>query len=216
MLVRWSTTTSAALPAWRSVSRLLDVAGVVRLQVDQQFLCSARLTPNIVTFRAPMEAMACHRSCSSAAQTPQQPLVLSSALCDSKPFVTARRGRGRRRRSVVQFSATLAEPRTSQTGSSDFDQPLMQRPRSRESRWLLKLTLSYAKANLTAGCHGGCMFECCSLCQAASHSSTVVFTCPCTVRAVMTSCYVQPATAKYVRIEGGGRPVAAQRLYLPV
>ena len=81
-----------------------------------------------------MEAMACHRSCPSAAQTPQQPLVLGSALCDSKPFVTARRGRGRRRRSVVQFSATLAEPRTSQTGSPDLDQPLMQRPRSRESR----------------------------------------------------------------------------------
>ena len=34
----------------------------------------------------------------------------------------------------MQFSATLAEPRTSQTGSPDLDQPQMQRPRSRESR----------------------------------------------------------------------------------
>ena len=83
-----------------------------------------------------MEAMACHRSCPSPAQAPQaqQPLVLGWAFCDSKPFVTARRGRGRRRRSVVQFSATLAEPRTSQTSSPDLEQLQAQRPRSRESR----------------------------------------------------------------------------------
>ena len=87
-----------------------------------------------------MEAMACYRSCASAAQSIQQPALGSAwAHCDRRTFVSARRERGRRRRSVVQSSTTLAEPRTYQTSSPDLDQqPLQQRLRNRESRSVMQ------------------------------------------------------------------------------
>ena len=103
--------------------------------------------------RTVVEAMACHRSCASAAQSVQQPTLGSAwAHCDGRPFVSTRRERGRRRRSVVHSSATLAEPRTLQTSSPDLDQqPLSQRLRSRETRFAHETAVPLLPS---AGCFG--------------------------------------------------------------
>lgn len=140
------------------VLRLPGAMSVVRLRADNMGTCLASNSRPVSIARAPVEAMACHRSCSSAAQPIQQPALTSAwAHCDGRPFASTRRDRGRRRRSVVQSSATLAEPRTFQTSAPGAEQqPLQQRSRSRESRFVL------------------CPVQCCNHCPECVSGSAVL------------------------------------------